>query len=99
MLQALSPDFVDDCGLSLDLKNQGFQHCFAAIPLPGVRPLSAFLVFTRKRHGTPMARFCVDYYCLNLDRGYSPNKTNALFYQFVTKATYQRCQGLYCLSE
>ena len=60
--QALSPAFVDEWGPAIDKENHGFRHhnCFSALPLPpGVRLLPSLWVFTRKRDGSPKARFCV----------------------------------------
>jgi len=60
--QALSPSFVADWGPAIDRENNGFrQHdCFEAVKLPpGARTRPGIWVFSRKRHGTAKARFCV----------------------------------------
>jgi hypothetical protein len=75
--QALSPAFVDEWGPAIDKENKGFQHhdCFAAVPLPsGARPLPGLWVFTRKRDGSPKARFCVGGHRQIMGRDYFPNK-------------------------
>jgi hypothetical protein len=75
--QALSPEYVDEWGPAIDKENKGFQHhnCFAAVPLPyGARPLPGLWVFTRKRDGTPKARFCVGGHRQIMGRDYFPNK-------------------------
>jgi hypothetical protein len=75
--QALSPDFVHEWGPAIDRENQGFQHhnCFTAVPLPsGARPLPGLWVFTRKRDGSPKARFCVGGHRQIMGRDYFPNK-------------------------
>jgi hypothetical protein len=75
--QALSPEFVDEWGPAIDKENQGFRHhnCFTAVPLPpGARPLPGLWVFTRKRDGSPKARFCVGGHRQIMGRDYFPNK-------------------------
>ncbi len=75
--QALSPEFVDEWGPAIDQENKGFLHhnCFTAVPLPsGVRPLPGLWVFTRKRDGSPKARFCVGGHRQIMGRDYFPNK-------------------------
>ena len=62
VVQALSPSFVADWGPAIDRENAGFLHhaCFEAVTLPPVaRTLPGLWVFTRKRDGSPKARFCV----------------------------------------
>jgi hypothetical protein len=75
--QALYPEYVDECGHAIDKENKGFQHhnCFAAVPLPsGACPLPGLWIFTRKRDGTPKARFCVGGHRQIMGRNCFPNK-------------------------
>jgi hypothetical protein len=88
--QVLSPDFVDELSPAIDKENKAFQHrnCFATVSLPyDARYLPGLWVFTRKRDGTPTARFCVGGHRHIMGRDYFPNKVIALFSPVATLAS------------
>ena len=74
---ALSPQFVGEYGPAIDKENAGFKkhECFEVVRLPeGAKCLPTQWIFTRKRDGSPKARFVIGGHRQVMGKDYFENK-------------------------